>query len=94
MNFNFTTEDRNAGTISLYRTKKSLDDFISFNELTPELLHKLIDRIEIKANGGSRIFYRFSNPSVYSLLLTINAQHSTCTVCGKRTHSRGICYIP
>ncbi|WP_157274477.1 hypothetical protein [Paenibacillus fonticola] len=46
---------------------------MSFNELTPELLHKLIDRIEIKADGSPSIFYRLSNPSAYSLLLTINA---------------------
>jgi len=69
-------------TLAFTELKKSLDDFMSFNELTPELLHKLIDRIEIKADGSPRIFYRFSNPSAYSLLLTINAQHSTCAVCG------------
>ncbi|PAF31771.1 recombinase family protein [Paenibacillus sp. 7516] len=69
-------------TLAFTELKKSLDDFMSFKELTPELLHRLIDRIEIKADGSPRIFYRFSDPSAYSLLLTINAQHSTCTVCG------------
>ncbi|MGR6008123.1 DUF4368 domain-containing protein [Bacillus cereus] len=33
---------------------------MSFQELTPEVLHRLIDRIEIKADGTARIFYRFS----------------------------------
>ncbi|WP_407648433.1 hypothetical protein [Gottfriedia endophytica] len=31
--------------------------------LTPELLHRIIERIEIKADGSARIFYRFSVPS-------------------------------
>ncbi|WP_221443869.1 hypothetical protein [Paenibacillus sp. JGP012] len=50
--------------------------------MTPEILHRLINRIEIKANESPRIFYRFSNPSAYSLILTIIATLSTCTVCG------------
>ena len=45
---------------------------------TPEILHRLIDRINIIADGSPRIFYRFSNPAAYSLLLIINAQHSAC----------------
>ncbi|WP_063761715.1 recombinase family protein [Paenibacillus tyrfis] len=81
-------------TLAFTELKKSLDDFKSFNELTPELLHKLIDRIEIKADGIPRIFYRFSNPSAYSLLLTINAQHSTCTVCGNILSWDEICCNP
>lgn len=72
----------NDNTLAFTELKQTLEDFLSFNELTPELLHRLIDRIEIKADGSPRIFYRFSVPSAYSLLLTINAQHSTCTVCG------------
>ncbi|MGE8203055.1 recombinase family protein [Heyndrickxia sp. NPDC080065] len=57
--------------------KENLEQFLSFKKLTPEMLHTLIDRIEIKADGSPRIFYRFSNPSAYSLILSINAQHST-----------------
>ena len=57
--------------------KKNLEKFLSFKELTPEMLHSLIDRIEIKSDGSPRIFYRFSNPSAYSLILSITAQHST-----------------
>ena len=45
-------------------------------ELTPEIFHRLLDRIEIKADGSPRIFYRFSNPSAYSFSNSINAQHS------------------
>ncbi|WP_268624913.1 recombinase family protein [Paenibacillus alvei] len=72
----------NNNTLAFTELKQLLEEFLSFKELTPEILHRLIDRIEIKADGSPRIFYRFSNPSAYSLLLTINAQHSTCVVCG------------
>ncbi|MFJ8265762.1 recombinase family protein [Peribacillus asahii] len=58
--------------------KQQLGVFIEFQELTPDILHRLIERIEIKADGSPRIFYRFSNPSAYSLINIINAQHSTC----------------
>jgi len=62
--------------------KESLQRFLAFNDLTPESLHRLINRIEIKADGSPRIYYRFSNPSASYLLRSINAQHSTCPVCG------------
>ncbi|MBF0709393.1 recombinase family protein [Alkalihalobacillus hwajinpoensis] len=68
--------------IAINEIKQALEEFIDLKELTPEILHRLIDRIEIKADGSPRIFYRFSNPSAYSLLRSINAQHSTCVVCG------------
>lgn len=61
----------------LKELKKQLDIFISFQKLTPEILHRLIDRIEIKADGNPNIFYRCSDPSAYSSILSINAQHST-----------------
>ncbi len=63
--------------LAIQELKQSLEAFMDFKELTPEILHRLIDRIEIKADGSPRIFYRFSNPSAYSLILSINAQHST-----------------
>jgi site-specific DNA recombinase len=40
-----------------------LSQFATIDVLTPELLHRIIERIEIKADGTSRIFYRFSLPS-------------------------------
>jgi len=55
--------------------------FIDFQELTPDILHRLIERIEIKADGSPRIIYRFSDPSAYYLINSINAQHSTCVEC-------------
>ncbi len=66
-------------TLAFTELKKSLDDFMSFNELTPELLHKLIDRIEIKADGSPRIFYRFSNP--LCLFFTSNYQRTALHMC-------------
>ncbi|MBB3907787.1 hypothetical protein GGQ95_002111 [Anoxybacillus rupiensis] len=53
---------------------KKIDD-LSLRELRQSL--EAIDRIEIKADWSSRIFYRFSNQSAYSSTLFINAQHST-----------------
>jgi len=42
-----------------------------FRELAPEFLHRLIGRIEIKADGSPGIFYRFSNPTAYSLICSV-----------------------
>jgi hypothetical protein len=64
-----TTNDE----LAIQELKQSLEAFMDFKELTPEIIHRLIDRIEIKADGSPRIFYRFSNPSAYSLI-SINAQ--------------------
>ena len=35
--------------------------YIHFNKLTPEMLHRLVDRIEIKEDGSPKIYYRFAN---------------------------------
>lgn len=52
----------NDSTLSDIATiKKELDYFLQFNELTAEMLHRLVDRIEINEDGSPRIFYRFSN---------------------------------
>ena len=64
--------------LAIKELKQQLDVFIDFQELTPDILHRLIERIEIKADGSPRIIYRFSNPSAYYLINSINAQHSTC----------------
>lgn len=36
--------------------KKNLEQFLSFQELLPKMLHTLIGYIEIKADGSLRIF--------------------------------------
>jgi len=54
-----------------------LEQFIQAPKLDEEILHKLIERIEIKEDGSPRIFYRFSNSYISSIFFTSNAQHST-----------------
>lgn len=49
---------------NIQKLKQELAQFLNFDELTPEILHRLIDRIEIKADGTPKIFYRFSAPKI------------------------------
>lgn len=44
----------------LEKLKKELLQFLNFDELTEDMLHRLIDRIEVKADGSPIIYYRFS----------------------------------
>lgn len=56
-------ENSNSKIISkqeIAKLKKELKHFLQFNELTPEMLHSLVDRIEIKEDGSPKITYRFS----------------------------------
>lgn len=46
--------------------KKSLDKFMKEGTLTPEMLHLLVDEIEVHANGTIEINYRFREPTVPS----------------------------
>ncbi|MEH6957260.1 recombinase family protein [Neobacillus drentensis] len=62
--------------------QKELKQFAKVEELTPEILHRLIEKIEIKADGTARIFYRFSLPPAIIHRNCSNTQHSTCAVCG------------
>ncbi|PEQ66178.1 hypothetical protein CN474_26930 [Bacillus thuringiensis] len=39
-----------------------LKELININDITPELLHKLSHKIEVKENKDLIIHYRFSNP--------------------------------
>jgi len=58
------------------------EKIIDLKELTPEILNRFVERIEVKADGTPKIFYRFSESSIYFSAFFINAQHSTCAVCG------------
>ncbi|MYL35537.1 recombinase family protein [Pontibacillus yanchengensis] len=42
--------------------KQELLSFLNFDELTPEMLHRLVHRIEVKENGIPKIQYAFSIP--------------------------------
>lgn len=45
---------------------KDLQNHIKdFSELTPELLNRFIEKIEIKKDGSPKIYYRFSDASIY-----------------------------
>ncbi len=50
-------------TDQVSKLKAELNRFFDFNELTPEMLHRLVSRVEINAEGKVKIFYRFSLPS-------------------------------
>ncbi|ARK21173.1 hypothetical protein [Sporosarcina ureae] len=50
---------------------------LNFDKLSPELLHRFVEKIEIKADGSPRIHYRFSDTSAFYLLNSSHAQHST-----------------
>lgn len=60
--------------------QKELSRIKRIDVLTPELLHRIIERIEIKADGTARIFYRFSLPPAIIYRNSSNTQHSTCAV--------------
>jgi hypothetical protein len=46
---------------NMKQLKNELKEYIHFNKLTPEMLHRLVDRIEIKEDGSPKIYYRFAN---------------------------------
>ncbi|NYE09598.1 vacuolar-type H+-ATPase subunit I/STV1 [Bacillus niacini] len=48
----------------LEQLKQELLQFLDFDELTPEILHRLVNRIEVKVDGIPKIHYRFSAPKI------------------------------
>jgi site-specific DNA recombinase len=45
---------------SIEKLKQELLQFLNFDELTPEILHRFINRIDVKDDGTPFIHYRFS----------------------------------
>ncbi|AWB43421.1 recombinase family protein [Paenibacillus sp. CAA11] len=45
---------------SIVRFKKELKQFMMLDELTPEMLHRFVDRIQVKADGSVNIHYKFT----------------------------------
>jgi site-specific DNA recombinase len=43
--------------------KKNLDKFLNNQVLTPEMLHTLVDKIEVHADGTAEVHYRFKEPT-------------------------------
>ncbi|WP_338321815.1 DUF4368 domain-containing protein [Clostridium botulinum] len=56
------------------------DSVLDLKELTPYILNRFIERIEIKSDGPPKIHYRFSEASVYFSDFFSNTQHSTWLV--------------
>lgn len=62
-------------TIDFTKLINQVEQFVKNPILDKEMLHKLIERIEIKEDGSPRIFYRFSDPYISSIFS--RATHST-----------------
>ncbi|WP_233880278.1 recombinase family protein [Virgibacillus halodenitrificans] len=62
-------------TIDFTKLIQQIEQFVQNPILNEEMLHKLIERIEIKEDGSPRIHYRFSDPYISSIFL--RATHST-----------------
>jgi hypothetical protein len=56
---------------------KQLELFTQNTTLDEEILHKLIERIEIKEDRSPRIFYRFLGLLHIFYFFSSNTQHST-----------------
>ncbi|MBV6717338.1 DUF4368 domain-containing protein [Paenibacillus chitinolyticus] len=44
--------------------KKVLKQFIKFDELTSEMVHRFIDKIEVQADGSVNINYKFTTTAL------------------------------
>ncbi|WP_286161369.1 DUF4368 domain-containing protein [Clostridium sp. KNHs214] len=53
---------------------------MDLKELTPEILNRFLERIEVKSDETPKIFYRFSESSIYFSDFFSNTQHSTWLV--------------
>lgn len=62
-------------TIDFTKLVNQVEQFVKNPILDEEMLHKLIERIEIKEDGSPRMFYRFSDPYISSIFS--RATHST-----------------
>ncbi|MED4572713.1 recombinase family protein [Brevibacillus agri] len=51
---------------SIVRLKNELKQFIKLDELTPEMVHRFVDRIEVQADGTVNIHYKFTAPALLS----------------------------
>ncbi|MUG73213.1 recombinase family protein [Paenibacillus validus] len=51
---------------SIARFKKELKQFMKLRELTPEMVHRLVDKIEVKADGSVNIHYKFTPTALLS----------------------------
>ncbi|KQY93601.1 hypothetical protein ASD24_20760 [Paenibacillus sp. Root52] len=45
--------------------KEELQRFMKFKDLTSDMFHRLVERIEVTADGIPQISYRFAPPSAF-----------------------------
>ncbi|MGG4038711.1 recombinase family protein [Heyndrickxia ginsengihumi] len=76
-------------TIDFTKLIQQIERFVQNPVLDEEMLHKLIERIEIKEDGSPRIHYRFSDPYISSIFL--RATHSTRRVPSAETYPLAAC---
>jgi len=53
-----------GGAESMLRLKKELKKFMGLKELTPDMLHRLVDKIVVKADGSANIQYKFAATAI------------------------------
>lgn len=51
--------------VMIARMKEELQRFMKFKDLTSDMLHRLVERIEVTADGIPQIRYRFALPSTF-----------------------------
>ncbi|HZG81785.1 MAG TPA: recombinase family protein [Brevibacillus sp.] len=78
-----TAIEMNEVTDVVSRAKDEIQRFIAMKELTPEMLHRLVEKIEVTADGVPQIYYRFANPSAFPLS-QIKLKHSIFNYLHKR----------
>ncbi len=49
---------------SIVRLKKELKQFMKLGELTPEMVHRLVEKIEVKVDGSVNIHYKFAATAI------------------------------
>jgi hypothetical protein len=49
---------------NIVRLKKELKRFMKLEELTSEMVHRLVDKIEVKADGTVNIHYKFTATAI------------------------------
>jgi len=50
----------NGTSENIVRLKKELKEFMKIDELSPEKVHRFVDRIEVQADGTVNIHYKFT----------------------------------
>ena len=80
--------ETNKNSTDISNLKEIQSHIKDFSELTPELLNRFIEKIEIKKDGSPKIYYRFSEASIYFSDLINFTQVSTCGVCGNISISK------